>query len=261
MRLQRLSDPPPSSSYYSYFHGAYIDMVSHFVSVDGKSPQMVLNLSTDADRKLLETLRIEPISKGPYGTLSLQKECFYKTGYRSQISIRSSLSDTHLPTPMSLGVLPDRHAPVTEVSLIRIRRSASNYLIAAATYEASGRPGSVWQIEVKPGGEQLSATGYSSNFSLRNKLAELGLLQQFSLLSYEKADSLILPESVQPELQTVVVLRYGFDTILQVDTIREGKRTSSMYLKPYVDSQDALLNERCDSSLEDQLALSESTAG
>lgn len=94
------------------------------------------------------------------------------------------------------------------------------------------------QIEVKPGGEQVSATEYSNNVSLRAKIADLGLLQQFPLPDYQKTHSLLLPASAQPEFQTVVVLRYGFDTILQVEMISKGKRTSSMYLEPYMAYED-----------------------
>ena len=161
---------------------------------------------------------------------------------------------------MRLNSLPDRHEPVTEVSLVRITRSGSNYLIAGVTYEVDGRPGAVVQMEVKPGGEQVSAVEYSNNFSLQKKIAELGLLQQFPLAAYQNTYSLVLPHSAQPELQTVVVLRDGFDAILQVETIREGKRSSSMYLKPYVDSEDASLNDQCDVSLKELSATSESTA-
>ncbi len=96
---------------------------------------------------------------------------------------------------------------------------------------------------------------------MRAKIADLGLLQQFPLPDYQKTHSLLLPASAQPEFQTVVVLRYGFDTILQVEMISKGKRTSSMYLEPYMAYEDTFLNDRCDLSLKEQSASGESTAG
>ncbi len=265
IRLQRLPGQPATGSYYSIMRGASIDMVSHYASIEDQPPRVVLLLSSDQNRSLLETVRIEQIATGPYGTLSLEKDCFYKrpqSGYRSSLLVRAYLNDAQLPVQAHLAGLPANHPPLTEVSLVRIMQSSSSYLVAAATYEASGRLGSVMQSTVRPGGELISgSSSYNRNFSLQAKINDLGLLTQFSAADYLRTHRVRLPPSSDPKAETMIVLRYGFDQFLQLDTIRYGRPISSSYLEPYLSPEDAGLNDKCDADLRNQIAAGEGTTG
>jgi hypothetical protein len=57
----------------------------------------------------------------------------------------------------------------------------------------------------------------------------------------------------------MVVLRYGFDDLLQVDTLRDGKPISSSYLMPQITVEDLSLNQKCNSGLQSQLASGQRT--
>lgn len=263
IRVERLPSQPATGSYYSIFRGSFIDMVSHYASVKDQPGRVVLLMTSDQDRRLLETTRIEQIATGPYGTLSLEKDCFYKrppSGYRSSLLVRAYLNDAQLPAQTRLTELPPSGPGLTEVSLLRIMQSSSSYLIAAATYEASGRLGNIAQSTVRPGGELISGvTSYNRLSALQAKTQELGLLPEFHAADYMRTHRILLPPTPKPETDTMIVFRYGFDKFLQIDTISDGRQISSTYLEPYVSPEDAVLNDRCDSDLRNQVASGEGT--
>ena len=53
IREQRLTSQPATGSYYSFFRGAFIDMVNHYASVNNQPGRIVLLLTSDENRKLL----------------------------------------------------------------------------------------------------------------------------------------------------------------------------------------------------------------
>jgi hypothetical protein len=165
-----------------------------------------------------------------------------------------------------LPALPTGHPRITEVTLIRIYQVSSGYLMASATYEATGELGSVSESRVKPGGGYISGeTSYrglpGTQIALRRQqqAGALGLPRELAAADYLKQHRVTLSAATTPDVRSMVVLRYGFDDLLQVDTLRDSKPISSSYLIPQIAPEDLGLNQRCNSDLESQLASGQST--
>jgi hypothetical protein len=62
----------------------------------------------------------------------------------------------------------------------------------------------------------------------------LGLPQELAAADYLKQHRVTLSAAANPEVWSMVVLRYGFDDLLQVDTLRDSKPISSSYLMPQI---------------------------
>jgi hypothetical protein len=238
IRLQRLPAKPATGPYYDFTSGANIDMVDHLADVAGQPSRLVLELSTDQDRKLLETTRFEPIASGPFGRMFLTKKCFYKrppSGYLSGLGVDNYLDRSdYYSSPVLLPALPTGHSRITEVTLIRIYQVSSGYLMAAATYEVTGELGSVSESRVKPGGGYISGETHYNGlprtqvaFHLQQQAEALGLPPELTAADYLKQHRVTLSAATNPEVRSMVVLRYGFDDLLQVDTLRDGKPISS----------------------------------
>jgi hypothetical protein len=270
IRLQRLPAKPATGPYYLFSSGVYIDIVMHFANVADQPSRLVLHLSTDQDRKLFETTRFEPIASGPFGRIFLTKKCFYKrppSGYLNALGVDNNLDRSNdYSSPVLLPALPAGHPRITEVTLIRIYQLSPGYLMAAATYEATGELGSVSKSRVKPGGGYISGEtdnsglpGMQVALHLQQQAGALGLPQELAAADYLKLHRVTLSAAANPEVQSMVVLRYGFDDLLQVDTLRDNKPISSSYLMPQITPEDLSLNQRCNSALEHQLASGQRT--
>ena len=130
--------PTPVHDFYQRFRGNTISVVH-----SGPDGSMIAYNAFDVDRdgKLITRGKTQVLSQGPYGTVFAQSTYYYATQYN------------HAPTDFhaELYFNEGSHEPAQQVetmnevgalsaiSVVRIFKAAPGYLIACATYDASGR--------------------------------------------------------------------------------------------------------------------------
>jgi hypothetical protein len=218
-------------------------------------------LETGPNKVLLRTVKDEEILRGRYGTVYSAKTCFYASpltrGY-SSVSVGAGNNGID-EVPTELVSAPEALPPLTSVSLIRIYRTAPEYVVVAGNYELDGKMGGL-QISGAKDGDRAPYSGggdYVFPGSTTQPVAiakQYGVPARINVQDYLRSHKLTLPVVDLPQEMVVIDLHYGYDKLIRQDTLSDGMISSSRFLLPSVTSEEKILDPLCESRFLQQRA-------
>lgn len=252
---------PDGGSYYFFFHtGTGLTLVNH-IDTRPSGRKRLMYLETGPNEVLLRTVKDEEILKGRYGTVYSTKTCFYSSplarGY-SSVSVGSGNNGID-EVPIELPNAPEALPPLTSVSLIRIFRTAPEFVVVAGNYEPDGKMGGL-QISGAKGGDRATYVGggdYAFPGSTTQPVAiakQYGIPARIDVQDYLRSRRLTLPVVDLAQEIVAVDLHYGYDKLIRQDTLSDGMISSSRFLLPSVTSEEKILAPLCESRFRQQRA-------
>ncbi len=260
------SQEPDVDSYYAPFYGAYITSVDHREKKPGGvAHERSLYLETGKDQVLDRTVKTDEILSGPFGTVNAVKQCYYtrpiENGYGSvSVAFRDG-AEYELPPEIST---PTANLPaLTSLSLVRIFRTNSEYVIVSANYE---RDGSLGSLNIGGGGNGGSGTSiYRTPDPQVNEivqkelgptLTKYGIPIHLDVEKYLVSRQMPLPTAALDQEKNVMHEFYGFGRFIRQDELKGGTIVASRWVKPSVTEEEkATLNRLCDARFLQQQAL------
>jgi hypothetical protein len=252
---------PDKGSYYSFIHTwTGLTIVDHIDARHGRGERLFY-LETSPNAVLDRTVKMEAILKGRYGTVYSKKTCFYARplarGYGS-VSVGAGNNGID-EVPAELANAPETLPPLTSVSLIRIFRTAPEYVVVAGNYELDGKMGGL-QISGAKDGDRVpylgggdyvfpGPTGQPAEFA-----KQYGIPARFDVQDYLRSHRLTLPATDLPQEIAAVDLHYGYDKLIRQDTLSNGIIRSSRFLRSSVTSEEKILDPLCESRFRQQRA-------
>jgi hypothetical protein len=253
---------PDKGSYYSFFHTwTGLTIVDHMnVRRSGRSERL-LYLETGPNQVLDRTVKDEEILKGSYGTVYSKKTCFYASTLargHSTVSVGGGNNGID-EVPIELANAPEALPPLTSVSLIRIFRTAPEYVVVAGNYEPDGKMGSL-QISGAKGGDRAAYPG-GGDYVFPGPMGQpaawakqFGIPVRIGVQDYLRSRRLTLPAVALPQEIVVVDLHYGYDKLIRQDVLSDGTISSSRFLLPSVTPEEKILDPLCESRFRQQQA-------
>jgi hypothetical protein len=251
--------PPRTGSFYSFDHTAtQLTIVDHWEWQTGASNVRRL-LYLEANRGVLErTVKDDEIVAGPFGALVTEKTCFYNhpvDTYRSSLKIlvQSLTPEIGREIPEPISAVPENIPSLTSVSIVRIFRSAPQFIFASGNYEANGTIGSIQSGEVMNGEVQNGSSVMMPGASQFNAIRQAsGLPSRIDVENYLRRKHLPLPEISNPEDRTVVVLVYGFGELIRQGSLDRDAVISVRYFKPVMTEEERGVGPECVKRLRQQ---------
>jgi hypothetical protein len=231
---------PSEGTYYFIFHAARgLTSVDHF-DARPNGRERLLYLESDSNQVLDRTVKTEEMLKGAYGTIYATKTCFYASplarGY-SSVSVGAGDNEIGNEISTELPSAPEALPPLTSVSLIRIFRTAPEYVVAGANYEPDGRLGGL-DISGAKGGDRDPGFGEGAFVfpGPTREPAELakryGIPARLDVRDYLSSGRPRFPAVAFSQEVAVIDLYYGYDKIIRQDTLKDGAVSSSRFLQP-----------------------------
>ena len=253
---------PDKGSYYSFFHTwTGLTIVDHMNTRRSGRRERLLYLETGPNQVLDRTVKNDEILKGSYGTVYSKKTCFYASSLargHSSVSVGGGNNGID-EVPIELANAPEALPPLTSVSLIRIFRTAPEYLVVAGNYELDGKMGSL-QVSGAKGGDRAAYPGGGDYVfpGLTGQPAawakQFGIPVRIGVQDYLRSRRLTLPAVDLPQEIVVVDLHYGYDKLIRQDMLSDGIVSSSRFLLPSVTSEERILDPLCESRFRQQQA-------
>lgn len=255
---------PTAGSYYWFFHTARgFTTVDHFERKPGvPRPQRVLYLETNRDQRLDRTVKCDEILRGQYGTVCVERTCFFNRvvvnnpNYISTL-VLSNTDESGAEIPGELPGKPDEQIPpLTSLSLTRIFRDESEYVVVSANYESTGEIGSLTTArtrvgEIIPG----SASTVLRQALTDSSLERYGIPRRIDVQEYLRSNRLPLPSAALPQELAAVTQQYGFGKLIRQDQLRKDTAVLSRFLRPSVTKEEQTLNPECDARFVQQRSL------
>ena len=252
---------PGEGSYFFFFYTATgLTTVDH-IDTKPSGHERLLYLETGHNQVLDRTVKAEKILTGNYGTVYSAKTCFYASPLargHSTVSVGANNNGID-EVPAELAREPEALPPLTSVSLIRIFRTAPEYVIVAGNYEADGKMGSL-QIGGAKGGDRVAFLGggdylFPGSTTQPAALAkQYGMPVRIDLQDYLRSRRLMLPSVGLPQEIVAVDFHYGYDKVIRQDTLSDGAISSTRFLLPSVTSEEKILEPLCESRFRQQHA-------
>ncbi len=253
---------PQFGSYYFFFRGANVIMVDHFFRSALNQPrQRLLYLETDQNGKLLRTVKDDELLQGTYGTIHATKTCFFEGTvgeFQSSVSISAGDSKLDQEVPSVLASVPPDAPQLTALTLIRIYREDSGYVVVSGNYEVNGRLGSLNVIRTKRGDRVSFGTARIAPELPNPQMITYGILPQIDPAQFARLNRLRLPNVEKPQVATLVYRQYGFGSIFEENLLKGDAVVSSRILQPVAD-QESTLRTLCNSRLLQQQSIGLST--
>ena len=252
---------PGEGSYYLFFYTATgLTTVNH-METRPSGHERLLYLETGHNQVLDRTVKTEKILTGGYGTVYSAKTCFYASPLargRSSVSVGADNNGID-EVPAELAREPEALPPLTSVSLIRIFRTAPEYVVVAGNYEPDGKMGS-FQISGAKGGDRVAFFG-GGDYLFPGVTAQpaalakqYGIPARIDVQDYLRSHRLTLPLVGLPQEIVVVDFHYGYDKVIRQDTLSDGVISSSRFLVPSVTPEEKILDPLCESRFRQQHA-------
>jgi hypothetical protein len=254
---------PVEGTFYSVSHtGTGLTIVSHMKKKPGATQvERLLYLETNTNQVLDRMVKEDEILNGPFGTVYVEKTCFFNRPVASNFShvtvmvgSNKDLSRPELPTQL-LAATKDM-PPLTSLSLVRVFQNDAGYIVVSANYESSGGLGSLNIGETKDGYLIPGSASTSFGVDSRNPLVEkYGVPLRIDVQKYLNSRRLSLPSVALPQEITVVNQHFGFDKLIRQDQLGDSAVVSSRYLQPLVTNEEETLTSVCDSRFRQQQAM------
>ncbi|HWY67798.1 MAG TPA: hypothetical protein VNX88_03985 [Terriglobales bacterium] len=257
---------PVSGSYYLFFYGANLTSVDHMERNHGDSDaHRSLYLETKRDGRLDRTVKSDLLLTGDFGTVYVEKTCFYNRPVESNyssvaIAFFSNGYDSGLETPAVLADAPRALPPVSSISLIRLIRNKADYVLVAADYESTGELRGLHLA--KANGGKISTNGSSVGSGFRHTaLDEYGIPFTLKVDADISSHPLRLPMPRVSEESTWFIQFFDFGKLIQQQKLRAGVPVSSRWLRPSVTKEEQIIGPECDSRLRQQKSMGLPTTG
>jgi hypothetical protein len=254
---------PVEGTYYSVAHtGTGFTIVNHIEKKAGAAQaERLLYLETNTNQVLDRTVKDDEILTGAFGTVYVQKTCFFnrpvESNYSSVMVMVGSNNDLGRPEiPLQLSDAPESLPPLTSLSLVRIFQHDSEYAVVSANYESSGELGSL-NIGRTKAGEVIPGSA-STSFHIDSKnplLATYGIPLRIDVQEYLRSHRLPIHDVALHQEMVLVNRHYGFDKLIRRDQLKDGARVSSQYLRPSVTEEEKILDSECDSRFRQQQSM------
>lgn len=254
---------PDRGPFYLFFRmGTGSTTVSHWDELpgEGTAPKHLFYLETNRDDVLDRTVKTDEILSGPFGSVDIEKTCFFNRPVDSSYSsviVRAGTAAGHniYEIPYQLPDVPKQLPPLTSINIVRIFNHDTGYTIASANYEVDGELGSLNLSEPVAGRAtpEISTTVHlAANDPV---LLKYGIPMRIDLQGFLRSRRIPLPEVARPQVLVVVNLVYGFDQLIRQDTIQNHTVTSTRYLRPFITEEEGILNPKCDAHLQQQRSM------
>jgi hypothetical protein len=264
---------PKVGSYYAPFYGAFVTSVDHREKKPGAvARERSLYLETGKDQVLDRTVKTDEILKGPYGTVDLQRECFYTRPIQNgsgSVSVEFGYNNPDPELPSEVPSVWEGLPPLTSLSMVRIFRTSPGYVIVSANYERDGSLGSVNfgtsqngnPTRTGPFGTSMYRTGDPKvdaiqAVELGPSLATYGIPTHIDVQKYLLLRKMPLPAVAFVQEENVMHEIYGFGKLIRQDQLKEGSIVASRWLQPSVTKEEKeTLNTLCDARFLQQQAI------
>jgi hypothetical protein len=218
-------------------------------------------LEAGRNQALDRTVKMEKMLTGGYGTVYSVKTCFYASPLaRGHNSVSVGANNNGIDeVPAEIAREPEALPPLTSVSLIRIFRTAPEYVVITGNYEPDGKLGSL-NISGSKGGDRIPAFDggefvFPGLTAQPARLAkQYGIPAHIDVQGYLHSYRLTLPEVDVPQDIAAVDLHYGYDKVIRQDTLSDGAISSTRFLVPSVTSEEQILDPLCESRFRQQHA-------
>lgn len=255
---------PVEGNYYSVAHtGTGFTIVDHLQKKAGAAQaERLLHLETNTDQVLDRTVKEDEILTGPFGTVYIEKTCFFNRPIASNWShvtvMAGASKDLSRPEiPVEFSESPKDMPPLTSLSLVRVFQSDAGYILASANYESSGELGSLNIAETKDGYvvPGSASTVFFFRVDLNKPVTEkYGIPLRIEVQQYLHLRRLSLPNVALHQKIVVVNQHFGFDKLIRQDQLENSAVVSSRYLRPFVTKEEETLDSECDSRFREQQA-------
>ncbi len=242
--------PSPNHDFYQLFRGNTISVV-HLGPRDSRVSYNAFEI--DNQGSLLRRTKFQVLSEGPYGTVFAESTYFYGEQYNHQPT------DFHVDLYFTDG----SHEPAQEVrnfrapgtlsaiSMVRVFKAAPGYLVACATYDATGRL-SVNSINGSKGGGWVHSNevhalypdlDVGTIYEDRPKVRRyFGLPERFPVSDYlETPHNVALPTTLR-SFSDVVNMHYQRNRFVRQDVFSTGGLPKSHFLKYTMTPEDQQLD-------------------
>jgi hypothetical protein len=264
-----LDREPSSGSFYAFEHLASLTSVDHFRKRTGAEPTVrLLYLETDDQQVLDRTVKTVEILSGRFGAVYADKSCFYSRPVEntySFVSVHSYFKHPIVKAPAEFSQAPLSLPPLTSLSLVRVFRTAPEFLIVAANYEPNGDLGSL-RIDGARDGDWLSSSdvpatgdGFVRRFPDDHSSVttrKYGIPEHIDVDAYLRSRWMPLGEVSTPEEVVVFNQHYGYNKLIQQDELKSGAVIRTRFLEPSVtEEEENVLNRLCEEKFRQQQAL------
>ncbi len=253
---------PVEGVYYFVFHtGTELTTVEHLEKKAGTAQaERLLYLETNTDQVLDRTVKEDEILTGPFGTVYVEKTCFFNRPVATNFShvtvmAGSSKDSSRREIPVQFSESPKDIPPLTSLSLVRIFQNDAGYLLASANYESSGELGSLNIAETKDGYviPGRASTVFFFRVDLNKPVAEkYGIPLRIDVQEFLHLRRLSLPNVALHQEIVVANQHFGFDKLIRQDQLENSAVVSSRYLRPFVTKEEEILDSECDSRFRQQ---------
>jgi hypothetical protein len=224
--------------------------------------ERLLYLETNTNQVLDRIVKEDEILTGPFGTVYVEKTCFFNRPVASNFShvtvmvgSNKDLSRPEIPIQLPAGTkdMP----PLTSLSLVRVFQNDAGFVVVSANYESSGGLGSLNIGETKDGYLIPGSDSTSFRVDSKNPLVEkYGIPLRIDVQQYLNSRRLSLPNVALRQEITIVNQHFGFDKLIRQDQLEDSAVVSSRYLRPSVTKEEETLAFDCDSRFRQQQAMS-----
>lgn len=257
---------PVEGAYYSVHHtGTGFTSVAHIEKKPGAAQaERLFYLETNTDQILDRTVKEDEILKGPFGTVYVEKTCFFNRPVASNWShvtvMTGSSKDLSTPEiPAEFSESPKDLPPLTSFSVVRVFREHAGYVLAAANYESSGELGSLNIAETKDGyvipGHASTVFFFQGDWN-KPVAEKYGVPLRINVQEYLHSRQLFLPNVALEQEFVVVNQHFGFDKLIRQEHLDDkGTVVSSRYLRPFVTEEENSVESECSSRFRQQQAM------
>jgi hypothetical protein len=262
----RISAEPDGGSYYFFFYAKTgLTTVDHFQKKAGVgSRERLLYLETNRNLLLDRTVKYDQILKGRFGTVYVEKTCFYTRPIAesySYVSVRPYANQLDHEVPSELSRPPESLPLLTSVSIVRVFRAAPEFLVVSANYEPNGELGGL-HIDGAKGGDWVHSDfvpeahdSFVQGIPKPDALTRYGIPAHIDVQEFTRSHRLSLAPAALAEEATVINLHYGFNKFIWQDELKDGTISSSRFLQPSVTPEEEVLDPLCESRLSQQRSM------
>lgn len=248
-------------------------MADHMLRASPSTPPYVAffmsgNLQND---KLDETTKRTELVHAEFGSISLQKTCFFNRSFQSN---RNTLAigryDVQAEPAKMIEKPPlTREEKPSFFALLRVYRDGPGAVVLTGNYEADGRLGSL-HVDHTRGGARLfypeDGTPWVANdySGIPAKLNPVGIGGPLTLASVSANPYVRLPPAPLPVLQQALFTVYGEGDLVREDLLAQGADgallpTETRYLQPSSVEEQRQTDPACNAQLAKQRATQKGT--